>query len=318
MDFTLTADEADLRDGVRDFCRGRYGEDLLRAQTPADRELWSDLGELGLFALRLPDEKGGAGLGYVEAVLAYEELGRALVPGPLVASHLGAGFVDGAAEGTTIVGWLDAGSEPLVVEYADLVDTVVVDADTDLRVTPLGSLELERIDAPTDPLVPVARVRAGLPEPGPVEPGLYPPLTRRDGALLTAAYQVGIASSVTDRSVAYAKEREQFGRLIGSFQAVKHLCADMLVRSELARAAVHAAAVTLDDAEVGDPGRSVATAKLLADEAAILNAKSAIQVHGGMGFTWELPLHLYLKRAWGLSTTFGTADEHALALADAV
>ncbi len=92
----------------------------------------------------------------------------------------------------------------------------------------------------------------------------------------------------------------------------------MLVRAELARAAVYAAAVTIDDPEVGDPARTAATAKLLADEAATLNAKTAIQVHGGMGFTWEMPLHLYLKRAWLLATTFGTADAHALALADAV
>jgi alkylation response protein AidB-like acyl-CoA dehydrogenase len=138
------------------------------------------------------------------------------------------------------------------------------------------------------------------------------------GAVLTAAYQLGIAEAVTARSVFYAKEREQFGRPIGTFQAVKHMCADMLVRAELAKAAVYAAAVTLDDPEVGEPARAAAIAKLLADEAATLNAKTAIQVHGGMGFTWEMPLHLYLKRAWVLATTFGTVEENALALADAV
>jgi alkylation response protein AidB-like acyl-CoA dehydrogenase len=318
MDFTLSQDHVELRDGVREFCARRYGEDLLRAQTPADRALWSDLGELGVFALRLPEDLGGAGLGYIEAVLAFEGLGRALVPGPVVASHVCAGFVEGAADGSTVVGWLDADVEPLIVEYAGLVDTVVVNAGTDLRATPVAALELEPVEAPTDPLVPVALVRGALPEPGPVGPGLYPPLTRRDAALFTAAYQLGIAASVTDRSVAYAKEREQFGRPIGSFQAVKHMCADMFVRAELAKAAVYAAAVTLDDPEVGDSARTVAAAKLLANEAALLNAKAAIQVHGGMGFTWEMPLHLYLKRAWVLSTTFGSADEHALALADAV
>ncbi len=112
-----------------------------------------------------------------------------------------------------------------------------------------------------------------------------------------------------DLAVAYAKERQQFGKPIGSFQAIKHMCADMLVRAEVARAAVHAAACLADapdvaTAEAAVAGctrgqlleRSVSGAKVLADEAAIANARAAIQVHGGMGFTWEVPLHLYLKR----------------------
>jgi alkylation response protein AidB-like acyl-CoA dehydrogenase len=240
------------------------------------------------------------------------------VPGPLVASHLCAGFVDGAADGSTIVGWLDGAQEPLVVEYAGLVDTVVVDAGADLRPVSADALMLEPVAAPTDPLVPLAHFRGPLPESVTLGWAPFPAAMRRDGALLTAAYQVGIAAAMTERSVAYAKEREQFGRTIGSFQAVKHLLADMLVRAQLAQAAVHAAAVALDDAEVGDVDRAAAGAKLLADEAALLNARTAIQVHGGMGFTWEVPVHLYLKRAWLLSTTFGMADEHALALAGAV
>jgi alkylation response protein AidB-like acyl-CoA dehydrogenase len=131
-----------------------------------------------------------------------------------------------------------------------------------------------------------------------------------------------------DLAVAYAKERQQFGTPIGSFQAVKHMCADMLVRAEVARAAVHAAACLADAPDVVEteaavagctPGqlldRSVGGAKLLADEAALGNARAAIQVHGGMGFTWEVPLHLHLKRARMHSTTFGTPAAHAAALA---
>ena len=102
-------------------------------------------------------------------------------------------------------------------------------------------------------------------------------------------------------AVAYAKQREQFGKPIGSFQAVKHMCADMLVAAETARAAVHAAAVTIDQPDVGDPDRAAAGAGLLAAEAAIKNGKTSIQVHGGMGFTWEVPAHLYLMRARVLS-----------------
>jgi alkylation response protein AidB-like acyl-CoA dehydrogenase len=133
--------------------------------------------------------------------------------------------------------------------------------------------------------------------------------------LLTAALQVGLAARLTELAVGYAKTREQFGRVIGSFQAVKHLCADMFVRTELARVAVHAAAVTLDDPDAADGPRMVAGAKLLADEAATINGRSSVQVHGGMGFTWEVPVHFFLKRAWLHATEFGTAEDHAEDLA---
>ena len=115
-------------------------------------------------------------------------------------------------------------------------------------------------------------------------------------------------------AVAYAKERSQFGRPIGSFQAVKHLCADMLVRVELARAAVHAAAVTVDQPEVGDAHGGGRRCQAAGDEAALENGRTCIQVHGGMGFTWEVPAHLY-KRARVLATQFGTDGELAEALA---
>ena len=123
-------------------------------------------------------------------------------------------------------------------------------------------------------------------------------------------------STLTELAVDYAKQREQFGRTIGSFQAVKHICADMFVRTELARVAVHAAAVTCDDDSADDASRAVAGAKLLADEAATVNSRSCVQVHGGMGFTWEVPVHFFLKRAWLHATEFGTADDHAEALAE--
>ena len=128
--------------------------------------------------------------------------------------------------------------------------------------------------------------------------------------------------------MAYAKERHQFGKPIGSFQAVKHMCADMLVRAEVARAAVHAAACLADEPDVAAaeaeaagcaPGqmleRSVTGAKLLADEAALANARAAIQVHGGMGFTWEVPLHLHLKRVPGAVDDLRHAGRAAAALA---
>ncbi|MCU1381280.1 MAG: acyl-CoA dehydrogenase protein, partial [Acidimicrobiales bacterium] len=139
---------------------------------------------------------------------------------------------------------------------------------------------------------------------------------RLQGTILAAALMVGSAHAVTDLAVRYAKEREQFGRPIGSFQAVKHLLADMAVRAAVAQAAVYAAGVTYDDPSVGDPARAASAAKVTAGDAAVRNGKGAIQVHGGMGFTWEVDAHLHLKRAWVLDTQFGSVDHHAEALAD--
>ena len=136
--------------------------------------------------------------------------------------------------------------------------------------------------------------------------------------MLTAALQVGAAAWATELAVEYAKGRVQFGRPIGAFQAVKHLCADMAVRAEVARVAVQAAAVTADQPDVGDPRAAASGAKLLADEAALANGRSCIQVHGGMGFTWEVPAHLAYKRARVLSSQFGTADVLAESLGDAL
>jgi alkylation response protein AidB-like acyl-CoA dehydrogenase len=134
---------------------------------------------------------------------------------------------------------------------------------------------------------------------------------QRRGAVLVAAQLAGMAGATGDMAVAYAMERQQFDKPIGAFQAVKHICADMKVRAEVARAVVDAAAVTYDDPGVGDVDRAVAAAKLVAGEAAIANAKACIQVHGGMGFTWEVDAHLYLKRAWVLDRLFGSAEGHA-------
>jgi len=138
----------------------------------------------------------------------------------------------------------------------------------------------------------------------------------RDHLVLSAALLVGMAAATADTAVAYAKVRRQFDRPIGAFQAVKHLCADMLVRTETARAAVHAAAVTVDQPEVGDAVRAAGGAALLAADAAVANAKTAIQVHGGMGFTWEVPAHLYLVRARVVAQQLGPTGRLAELVAE--
>ncbi|UXY32635.1 acyl-CoA dehydrogenase family protein [Streptomyces sp. HUAS TT20] len=267
MRFQLTEDQRALRDGVRQLLARRFDADALRAavaEPGLDRALWRGLGEAGFFALRLPESDGGVGLGLPEAVLAFEEAGRALLPGPLVATHLAAGTVAGAATGETVVTAVDSGP----VEWLTEADVVLGDAS--------GAVPLRSVD----PLTPLHRVPDALPATaGPV------------AVLLTAAEQLGTATRACELAVRHARTREQFGQPIGAFQAVKHLCAEMLVRAETARAAVYAAAVTADPVDI-------AAARLLADEAAERGARDCLQVHGGMGFTWESEVHLHLKRAW--------------------
>ncbi|MFE6907647.1 acyl-CoA dehydrogenase family protein [Streptomyces erythrochromogenes] len=300
MDFQPTQDQRDLRAGVRGLLEGRYGREALRAAVDAvtgagtgaavDRGLWRELGGAGFFALRLPESEGGVGLGLPEAVLVFEEAGRALVPGPLVATHLAAGVVPGAAAGTAVVTAFDLAGD--LVAYLGEADAVLGAA-----VLPVG----EPVRA-ADPLTPLHRVVRPGGADGAAYGSAYGSAYVSEGALLTAALQVGSALRTVELAVRYAGEREQFGQPIGAFQAVKHLCAQMLVRAEVARTAVYAAAVT------GDPGEA-AGAKLLADEAAVRNARDCLQVHGGMGFTWEADVHLHLKRAWVRAEQWRTAAE---------
>ncbi|MFI1409765.1 acyl-CoA dehydrogenase family protein [Streptomyces sp. NPDC020707] len=290
MDFQLTDDQRALRAGVRELLARRFGRERLRAAADPgpgqvagsgalDRALWRELGEAGFFALRLPEERGGVGLGLPEAVLAFEEAGRALLPGPLVATHLAAGEVPGAATGACVV----AAADGDLVEWLDEADVV--------RGEVTGAVALRSVD----PLTPLHRVPRAAP---------HDPVA----ALLTAAEQLGSAGWTCALAVQHARTREQFGQPIGAFQAVKHLCSEMLVRVEVARAAVYAAAVT------GDP-LDIAAARLLADEAAERGARDCLQVHGGMGFTWESDVHLHLKRAWSRARrgAGAAAAEEALA-----
>ncbi|HEY7133797.1 MAG TPA: acyl-CoA dehydrogenase family protein [Acidimicrobiia bacterium] len=321
MDFELSDDEVALQDGVRSLCAGRFPMERVRATEATgglDRDGWRDLADAGVFALRLPEADGGVGLGMAAAVLVFEELGRALVPGPLIGTHLAAGLVDGAADGSRVAGVVDERRTPLLIENRDTLDVLLVVGERGIRAVDPSSVEASPVDRPLDPLTPLHRVKGTLPD-GDAVAGVDVVMRwRTEGAALAAALLLGIAEATTDVAVAYAKERQQFDRPIGSFQAVKHLCADMLVRAEVARAAVYAAGVTLDDPTVGDPERAVHAAKVTAGDAAVRNGKAAIQVHGGMGFTWEVDAHLYLKRAWWLDTVLGSVEEHSEALAAAL
>jgi alkylation response protein AidB-like acyl-CoA dehydrogenase len=325
MDFQLSEDQRDLRNGVREFCEGRFDRDRMRklvdvAPVPGmvDRALWKELAETGFFSLRVAEADGGVGLGVAEAALVYEEAGRVLLPGPLVPTHLAAslpGELGGAAaSGNAVVGLVEGNEWPILVEHLEALDVLLVLTDDGIRRVDPSTVRGTLVAHPVDPFTPVTAVDE-LPVGEPVADAAVAAQWRRIGAVLTGALQLGIAGRLTESATQYAKEREQFGRVIGSFQAVKHLCAEMLVRTEIARAAVYAAAVTLDDPAVGDPEVAVLTAKLMGDDAATRNGKDATQVHGGMGFTWEVDVHLYLKRAWVHATQFGGAEENEEALA---
>ncbi|MFF4400359.1 acyl-CoA dehydrogenase family protein [Streptomyces sp. NPDC001480] len=282
MRFQLTDEQRALRDGVRQLLARRFDTGALRAavaEPGLDRALWRELGEAGFFALRLPEADGGAGAGLPEAVLAFEEAGRALLPGPLVATHLAAGTVPGAAGGEAVVTAVEGG----LVEWLAEADTVLGDAS--------GAVPLRS----ADPLTPLHRVPGG---PGGSGGRAADPVA----VLLTAAEQLGTAARVCELAVQHARARKQFGQPVGAFQAVKHLCAEMLVRTETARAAVYAAAVTADPADI-------AAARLLADGAAVRGARDCLQVHGGMGFTWEAEVHLHLKRTWVRAQRAGDITE---------
>ena len=303
MNFDLSDDQVALRDGIRALVEGRFP--MSRVREGFDRSVHEELAAAGVFSLRAD------GFNWTDAAVVYEELGRGLVPGPLV-------WCFGRERVTTGYDASLAGAS--LIEFLGLVDDVVTlhPNEQRARVAPASEIGAAATpeDWPLDPLTPVWRTVEPQSSGTPLDESFD--ALWNSGALLTAAYCVGMADRLTEMSVAYAMERQQFDRPIGSFQAVKHICADMAVRAELARASVHAAACVMDDGTTGPLARAVAGAKLMAGEAAILNGRSATQVYGGMGFTWEVDVHLYLKRAWIFETHFGGGDHHADALAAAM
>ncbi|HEX7521525.1 MAG TPA: acyl-CoA dehydrogenase [Acidimicrobiia bacterium] len=301
MNLDLTDDQVALRDGIRALLDGRF--DSARIRRGFDRAMWDELAGAGVFSLRAD------GFGWADTVVVFEQLGISCVPGPLVAGSVAHGLVDGIVAGAG----RPRDGNAVMIEHLDRLDTLLVIDEAGVWKIDPSTVDGDEVTWPLDPLTPVWRVGA-LPQGEQLAGPDLPAAWQWQGEVLSAAFALGLAQRMTELSVAYAKEREQFDRPIGSFQAIKHLLADMLVRTEVARAAVYAAGAHLDDPDLEGAARVISGATLLATEAAITNGKAATQVHGGMGFTWEVDVHLYLKRAWVLDT-LGSVDHCADAVA---
>lgn len=312
MDLELSDDQRALQEAVDALCAGRFDRATVRAMIEGglDRQRWRELAETGVFGLWVAPAAGGVGLGFADAAVVFEQLGRHLVPGPLAATTAAAELVDGALEGRTVVGAVERGPgapDGVTVAHLGELDVLLVVDDDGLWRVDAASVEGRPAAHPLDPLTPVwwvAELPTGIQVGDPGDARLF----RLRVRLLTAALQLGLAAGATELAVAYARERHQFGRPIGAFQAVKHRCADMATRVEVLRAAVYAAGVALDDPAALDPRRAVGVAALVAARTAAACGRDCVQVHGGMGYTWEVDAHLFLKRAWVLDTDLGDLD----------
>jgi alkylation response protein AidB-like acyl-CoA dehydrogenase len=298
VDLHPTDDQQMIDDSVRGLLADRLPVDRLRDAEAwtgrAERAIWQDLAELGLFGLGLPDDKGGIGYGLPEEVVVARALGEYLVS-PTVLAQIAAVHL---AEDESLRSALSTGAKRACFVNAIDPDHVhLIDGEgADLAVILADGVDLRPIDIlgaaePVDGMdEAIALARLGTPS---ALPASSPEGQRL--SLLLAAYQVGLSAATRDMAVAYAGTREQFGQPIGAFQAIKHMCADMAVRTAAADAQTCYAAVTFGLG--AQSHRDVASARLLASDAALANAKANIQIHGGMGFTAECDAHLFLKRA---------------------
>lgn len=361
---TSYEERRELRSAVRAFVTKRSSEAEVRAtmasETGYDPDLWNSMAvELGLQGMALPEEHGGAGAGWVELGVVFEELGRALVCAPMLATvGFAVSVLEEAGDSEARSRWYPAvaagecvltagitGSEitdtsslPLTAELVDgiwrvtgtqpyVLDGSTADAAFLLARTVEGACVFEvRLDQPgaRTEVVPTSdRTRrfaslhldaATASMVGTAGTGIEVFAQARDrAAALVACEQTGGASVALDMAVEYAKTRVQFDRPIGSFQAVKHRCADMLVAVESARAASWAAVRAVDE-RASDLRLTAAASAKICSQSFITCASGNVQVHGGIGFTFEHPAHLYVKRSRGSAVLLGSPHDHRRSL----
>ncbi|BBY75169.1 acyl-CoA dehydrogenase [Mycolicibacterium parafortuitum] len=285
--------------------------------TAPGRKVWSQLADLGVTALMVPEEYDGIEAHPVDLVVALERLGRWNVPGPVaesiaVAPVLLGGHENGAERSAALAsGELIAtvAAPPLVPRAvdADTAGLILLAADGTVADADKGA-QHESVD-PARKLFEVSA--SGDTRAADVERAF------EFGALATAALLVGAAQAMLDASVEYAKQRSQFGTIIGTYQAIKHKLADVLIAVELARPLVYGAALSLADGSA-DTERDVSAAKVAAADAALLAARSSLQTHGAIGFTQEHDLSLLLLRVQALRPAWGDPTWHRRRLLEAL
>ncbi len=350
MNFEFTDDQQAIKRTARDFLGSRYRSEVIRELADDPRGFtdaqWKELVELGWPGVVVPEEHGGLGLGAVELIVIAEEMGYALAPSPLMSDVWAAllleaagseeqrarwlpRIADGSARGTVAVwdensGWAPDHSEvepssgsltavKIAVPDAAAADFVIVggaDGRHYIVDTSGTGVSIESEDG-LDSTRKLYRVElsgaAAEPLPG-GEPGA---VSHAYAAIVTslAAESVGVAGRAMEMALEYAKDRKQFDRAIGSYQAVSHRCAQMLLETEGARSVTYWAAWAIDHDPEAAP-RAASMAKAYAGDAGFRVPASAIQVHGGIGFTWEHDLHFFFKRGTANGYAFGDGRWH--------
>jgi len=287
MDFRFSDDQLTLAESVRDYLAGTHGPEVLRrldAEGNRDPAIWQGLADMGLTGLLVPEAQGGLGMGLVEAALIAAECGRACLAEPLV---------DSAFVG---VPWLVARGR------TEGLDEVVAGTRRIAVPHPVNPWLADGEGAALTSVDPLRNLAA-------TEPAEADDLLLNLGALMSAAQLVGLADAMLTQAVEYAKVRTQFGQPVGAFQGLKHQLASCSVAIEFAKPVVWRAAQALQDGLASAPVH-VSHAKLAAGDAAMLTAETAIQVHGAMGYTYEVDLHFWMKRSWALCGAWGDRAFH--------
>jgi len=329
MDFGLTDDQREIQRTARELLAERAKPDRVREHAEAgttDAALWGELCELGWPGIAIDEAYGGQGLGQIELSILCEELGRVVAPVPFLPTVIAAAVIEqdgseeqrarwlpGLASGETIgaLGTAVDGTAELVIGGADADVFVLIEPDGSGRLLGREQAEVTPV-ASVDPTRSTATVSAPGGAGEPIGDGACAGLGR---ALVSASSElVGVCDRALGMTVEYVKDRKQFGVPVGSFQAVSHRCAQMLLETEQARSTAAFAAWTAD-ADPEQLAEAAAMAKACASSAGREVTASAIQAHGGIGFTWEADLHWLYKRAQLDAELLGGAKRHRRRLA---
>lgn len=334
MDFTFTEDQLLFQDSVRDFLINEVTPETIRklweTDTGRSDQLWAQLAELGLTGMTVPEEFGGLGMSELDFVLLAQECGYVALPEPLVQNVMVAvPLLNALADQELKAQWLPkiatgeakvavGLTENLLVEDAHVADLLILQSGDELHALTPDQVQLsfnESVD-PSRKLysvewTPSAQTCVAAGEEG---RALIDASLNR-GAVGAAAQAIGLSQRMLDLSVQYTSERQQFGKPIGSFQAVKHHMSNVAVRWEYAKAPVYRAAYSIANG-ISTASMNTSHAKLAACEAADLAAKNCMQVHGAMGYTWEVDLHIFMKKAWAFNNTWGDNAFHKARVAE--